>query len=312
MGQTADPQAPQPSTSAIAIIAMACRFPGADTVEQFWRNLCDGRDSTTFLTDEELLDAGVDPDLIADPRYVKAAQILPDVDLFDAEYFGFTHEEAELLDPQQRQFLECAHEALERSGYQPATAQTAIGVYAGVGMNTYLLNNLGERYRTGSTLDRYRLMLANDKDFLTTRTSYKLDLSGPSVSVNTACSSSLVAVHLACMSLLTGECGLALAGGAHIKLPQVEGYLFQHGMIFSPDGRCRAFDAQAQGTVVGDGVGVVVLKRLTDAVRDGDPIQAVIRGTAVNNDGAAKTGYTAPSVRRAGTGRMRVRHDFVP
>jgi acyl transferase domain-containing protein len=289
--------AAEPRESAIAIIGMACRFPGADTVEEFWRNLCDGRESTTFFTDKELRDAGVDPELIADPRYVKAAQLLRDVDMFDADYFGVTSEEAELLDPQQRLFLECAHEAFERSGRHPGTERAAIGVYAGVGLNTYLLNNLSERYRTGSTLDRYRLMLASDKDFVATRTSYKLDLRGPSMSVNTACSSSLVAVHLACVSLLSGECDMALAGGAHIKLPQLEGYLFQNGMIFSPDGRCRAFDARAQGTIVGDGVGVVVLKRLRDAVRDGDGIDAVIRGTAVNNDGGAKTGYTAPSVR---------------
>src|SRR5262249_27423886 len=157
----------------------------------------------------------------------------------------------------------------------------AIGVYAGVGMNTYLLRNLGERYREGSALDRYRLMLACDKDFLATRVSYKLNLRGPSVNVNTACSTSLVAVHIACLGLLSGECDMALAGSAHIKVPQVEGYLFQDGMIFSPDGRCRAFDARAQGTVIGNGVGVVLLRRLEDAVAQGDWIFAVIKGSAI-------------------------------
>ncbi|MGJ6968437.1 beta-ketoacyl synthase N-terminal-like domain-containing protein [Streptosporangium sp. G11] len=282
--------------SMIAVIGMACRFPGAGSIERFWENLCEGRESTTFFTDEELLAAGVDPALLGDPRYVKAGQILPDVELFDAGYFGIPDGEAELIDPQQRHFLECAHEALERSGHLPGGAQATIGVYAGAGLNTYLLDNLAGRYRTGSTQERYRLMLCNDKDFLATRVSYRLDLHGPSVGVNTACSTSLVAVHLACLSLLAGECDIALAGGAHIKLPQVEGYLFQDGMILSPDGHCRALDPMARGTVVGDGVGVVVLRRLADAVRDGDHIHAVIRGTAVNNDGGAKAGYTAPSV----------------
>ncbi|WP_131770862.1 type I polyketide synthase, partial [Candidatus Protofrankia californiensis] len=282
--------------SDIAIVGMACRFPGADTLEEFWRNLCAGRETTTFFTDGELLAAGASPELVADPRYVKAGQILPDVEMFDAEIFGITHEEAELLDPQQRHFLECSLAALEHAGYDPDTYPGVTGVYAGAGLNTYLLHNLSERFRSGTTLERYRLMLANDKDFLTTRVAYKLNLRGPAVSVNTACSTSLVAVHMACVSLLGGECDLALAGAAHVRVPQVEGYLFQEGMILSPDGRCRAFDAGAQGTIVGSGVGVVVLRRLTDALADGDWIHAVIKGTAINNDGDAKTGYTAPSV----------------
>jgi acyl transferase domain-containing protein len=282
--------------SAIAIIGMACRFPGAETIEQFWENLCAGCETTTFFTDKELLEAGVDPIMLGNPHYVRAGQVLPDVELFDADYFGITAEEAHLLDPQQRHFLECSHEALERCGHLPDAEQLAVGVFAGVGLSTYLLNNLDDRYRAGSTFERYRLMLANDKDFLATRVSYKLNLRGPSVGVNTACSSSLVAIHLACVSLLAGECNLALAGGAHIKVPQSAGYLFQDGMIFSPDGHCRALDATARGTVAGNGVGVVILRRLTDALSGGDHIHAVIRGSAVNNDGATKAGYAAPSV----------------
>ncbi|OMI36738.1 type I polyketide synthase [Streptomyces sparsogenes] len=280
----------------IAIVGMACRLPGAPSVEAFWRNLREGVESTTFLSDEELLAAGVDPQLINDPNYVKAAQLLPDIDTFDADLFRVTADEAEILDPQQRQFLECALEALEDAGYDPGAYDGTIGVYAGAGLNTYLLNNLHDRYRDASTLDDYRLMLANDKDFLATRVSYKLDLRGPSLSINTACSTSLVAVHTACLSLISGDCDAALAGAVHIKVPQRKGYRYQEGMILSPDGHCRAFDAKAQGTIVGDGVGVVVLKRLRDALDDGDFIHAVIKGTAVNNDGAAKAGYTAPTV----------------
>lgn len=283
-------------TSDIALVGMACRFPGASTIEKFWQNLQEGRDTTTFFSDEQLLAEGISQDLLQDPLYVKAGQILPDIDMFDADLFKITSDEAEILDPQHRQFLECAVEALESAGYDQEIFPGRIGVYAGVGMNTYLLFNLADRYRKASSVDRYRLMLANDKDFVATRVSYKLNLRGPSVSVNTACSTSLVAVHLACVSLLSGECDLALAGCAHIRVPQNEGYMFQQGMIFSPDGRCRAFDARAQGTIVGNGVGIVVLKRLKDALSDGDWIHAVIKGTSLNNDGGLKASYTAPSV----------------
>ncbi len=282
--------------SDVAIVGMTCRFPGADTIERFWHNLREGVETTTFFSDQDLLAAGVDPALVEERHYVKAGQILPGVELFDAELFNFTSDEASILDPQHRHFLECALEALESAGYDPRSYPGAIGVYAGAGMNTYLLNNLGDRYRSSSSLDHYRFMLANDKDYLATRVSYKLNLRGPSVNVNTACSTSLVAVHLACLSLLSGECDMALAGSVHIKVPQVTGYLFQEGMIFSPDGHCRAFDARAQGTIIGSGVGIVVLKRLRDALADGDWIHAVVKGTAINNDGAAKNGYTAPSI----------------
>ncbi|MFJ4187798.1 type I polyketide synthase [Kitasatospora sp. NPDC089509] len=281
--------------SDVAIIGMACRFPGADSPERFWDVLREGRETLTRYTDEELLAAGVPAADLADPHYVKAGQGIPGTDLFDSELFRFTHDEAEILDPQHRVFLECAFEALERAGYDPDRTDGQIGVYAGAGMNHYLLHNLAERHRTGSTVDRYRLMLANDKDFLATRLSYKLNLRGPSINVNTACSTSLVAVNTACLALLGGECDVALVGAVHLNPPQ-QGYQYQDGMIFSPDGHCRAFDAEARGTVIGSGAGVVVLKRLKEALADGDWIHAVIKGSAVNNDGSGKAGYTAPSI----------------
>ncbi|MGI5506405.1 type I polyketide synthase [Lentzea sp. CA-135723] len=280
----------------IAIVGMACRFPGAADVDAFWRNLCAGHDSVRHFTDDELLAAGTPPHVLANPAFVRAGQPLADADMFDAEHFGITADDAEILDPQHRQFLEVSHEALERAGYDPNSFEGSIGVFAGAGMNTHLLHSLHERYLAASGPERYRLMIANDKDFLATRLSYKLGLRGPSMSVNTACSTSLVAVHQAVMSLVGGECEIALAGGVHVRTPQTEGYLHQEGMILSPDGRCRPFDASARGTVLGNGVGVVVLKRLADALRHGDHVHAVIKGSAVNNDGAAKSGYTAPSV----------------
>ncbi|POM26394.1 Phthiocerol synthesis polyketide synthase type I PpsE [Actinomadura rubteroloni] len=283
------------SDADIAIISMACRFPGADSVDRFWDLLREGGETLTRYTDEELLAAGVPAARLADPNFVKAGQDLTGIELFDADHFQITHDEAEILDPQQRIFLECALEALERAGYDPDRAEGHIGVYAGAGMNTYLLENLGDRYRTGTSVDRYRLMLANDKDFLATRVAYKLNLRGPGININTACSTSLVAVHTACLGLLGGECDLALAGAVHVGEPG-RGHQYQEGMIFSPDGHCRAFDAAARGTVIGSGAGVVVLKRLKDALADGDWIHAVIKGSAVNNDGSNKTGYTAPSI----------------
>ncbi|MFD7134469.1 type I polyketide synthase [Streptomyces sp. NPDC059894] len=280
----------------IAIIGLSCRLPGADDPEQFWRNLCQGRETVTFFTDAELLAAGADPELIRQERYVKAGQVIEGADRFAAPLFRIPREEAEILDPQQRVLLECALTALEDAGCDPARHPGPVGVYAGVGLNAYAWLALADRFAGGSALDRHRLMVANDKDFLATRVSYKLDLRGPSVNVNTACSTSLVAVHLACLSLLGGECDIALAGSAHLRVPQTEGYLHQDGMIFSPDGHCRAFDADARGTVIGSGAGVVVLKRLADALAEGDRIRAVVKGTAINNDGSRKAGYTAPSV----------------
>ncbi len=279
----------------IAVIGMAGRFPGARNLEAFWRNVRDGMESVSALSEQELLAAGVDPSLLRDPRYVRARAVLEDIDLFDAALFGFTPREAELLDPQQRVFLECAWEALEDAGYNPDLYEGPIGVYGGASLSGYLFNLVPDRLVLQSASDM-AAVLAADKDFLATRVSYKLNLEGPSLTVQTACSTSLVAVHLACQGLLGGECDMALAGGVSISVPQSVGYLYQEGGIASPDGHCRTFDAKAQGTVGGSGVGVVVLKRVHDARADGDRIVALIKGSAVNNDGAKKVGYTAPRI----------------
>jgi acyl transferase domain-containing protein len=279
----------------IAIIGMVGRFPGAKTLDAFWQNLRDGVESIAFFADDELMASGVDAAALDDPQYVKAGAILDDIELFDAPFFGFNPREAEVMDPQQRMFLECAWEALEHAGYNAELYDGAIGVYAGVSMSTYFFNLYAE-YDPLVLANSPQILLGNGKDYLATRVSYKMNLDGPSVSVQTACSTALVAVHMAARSLLSGECDLALAGAVSINVPQKLGYRYQEESIFSPDGHCRAFDAQAQGTVFGNGVGIVVLKRLADALADGDTIYAVIKGTAINNDGALKVGYTAPSV----------------
>jgi acyl transferase domain-containing protein/thioesterase domain-containing protein/acyl carrier protein len=283
------------NTSEIAIIGMACAFPGAKNIDAFWQNLKNGVESICYFSDAELAAVGVDTNLLNHPNYVKASAILSEIDLFDAEFFGFSPREAEIMDPQHRLFLEKSWEVLESSGYNSETYQGAIGVYAGVGMNTYLIKNLYGNPNLVESVNPYQLILGNDKDFLSTRISYKLNLKGPSVNIQTACSTSLIAVHIACQSLLSGECDMALAGGVAIRVPEKTGYLYQEGMILSPDGHCRAFDAKAQGTIGGNGVGVLLLKRLADALADGDCIHAVIKGSAINNDGALKIGYTAPS-----------------
>ncbi|MGK4003924.1 SDR family NAD(P)-dependent oxidoreductase [Sorangium sp. So ce1036] len=291
---TASSGEPRPGLD-VAILGMAGRFPGARDVAAFWRNLCAGVESVAILTEEELVAAGVDPALIARPEYVRARAVLDDIDLFDAELFGFTPREAAALDPQHRLFLECAWEAFENAGIDPERAGGPVGVYAGSSLSGYLAHLFPDGPRLQSAAD-VAALLSLDKDFLATRVSYKLNLQGPSLAVQTACSTSLVAVHLACQGLLTGECDLALAGGASVSVPQKIGYLYQEGAIASPDGHCRAFDAGARGTVGGSGVGVVLLKRLDDAIADRDAIVAVIKGSAVNNDGRAKVGYTAPRV----------------
>jgi acyl transferase domain-containing protein/NRPS condensation-like uncharacterized protein len=278
----------------IAVVGMSGRFPGARNIEQFWHNLKNGVESISFFSDEELLAANSDPALLSKSNYVKAGAVLDDVELFDATFFGYSHREAELIDPQQRIFLECAWEALENAGYETST-ENRIGIYAGLSLNTYLLNLLSNRSLVDS-IGPIQILIGNDKDYLTTRTSYKLNLEGPSVVVQTACSTSLVAVHLACRSLLSGDCDMALAGGVSVNGYMKAGYLYQEGSILSPDGHCRAFDAKAQGTVFGSGAGIVVLKRLEDALADGDSIQAVIKASHINNDGALKVGYTAPRV----------------
>ena len=283
------------SASEVAIVGMACRFPGAKNVDEFWKNLEEGVESISFFTDEELMASGVPPYVLSDPNYIKAKGAVADVDLFDATFFGFNHREAQILDPQHRLFLECAWQAIESAGYDCENYGGRIGVYAGTSMNTYLLSLYSNRELMES-FGPLQLLIASDKDFLAMRVSYKLNLSGPSITVQSACSTSLVAVHLACQSLLNGECDMALAGGVSIRIPQKSGYLYQGGGILSPDGHCRAFDARANGTVGGDGVGVVLLKRLEDALADKDSVRAIIKGSAINNDGSMKAGFTAPSV----------------
>ncbi|MGB6169812.1 MAG: SDR family NAD(P)-dependent oxidoreductase [Geitlerinemataceae cyanobacterium] len=286
--------------SDIAIIGLSCRFPGANNIDEFWQNLLAGVESISVFENEELERA--DPQLFDRPNYVKAGAVLPDIDKFDAAFFGYSAREAEMIDPQQRIFLESAWTAFESAGYNPETYPGLVGVYAGSGMNGYFINNVHPScgfspHRTflESALD-LQVRLTNGKDYLPTRVSYKLNLGGPSLNVQTACSTALVAVHLACQSLLNGECDMTLAGGVTVSVPHKTGYLYQEDMIGSPDGKCRAFDADAKGTVFGNGVGVVLLKLLSQAMEDGDKIHAVIKGSAVNNDGALKVGYTAPSV----------------
>ncbi len=280
----------------IAIIGMAGRFPGARNIEAFWENLKNGVEGIRFFSEEELREAGIAETQLRDPNYVKARGVLGDADRFDARLFDFAPREAEIIDPQHRVFMEIVWEALERAGYDPEKYDGLIGLFAGVGMNTYLLNYILSLKGLSNPADLYQVAIANDKDFLTTRVSYKLNLRGPSLDVQTACSTSLVAVHVACQNLLNYDCDMALAGGVTITVPETQGYVYQDGMILSPDGHCRPFDARAQGTVAGHGAAVVVLKRLADALEDGDTIYAVIKGSAINNDGSNRVGYTAPSV----------------
>jgi acyl transferase domain-containing protein/acyl-CoA synthetase (AMP-forming)/AMP-acid ligase II/NADPH:quinone reductase-like Zn-dependent oxidoreductase/NAD(P)-dependent dehydrogenase (short-subunit alcohol dehydrogenase family)/acyl carrier protein len=291
----------------VAIIGMSCRFPGANDLDQFWENLCNGVESISFFSDQELIDSGVEPALVNHPNYVKASPILDDIENFDADFWGYSPKEAQLLDPQQRLFMECAWASLEDAGYDPLSYQGDISLYGGAATNTYLLNNIyPHRHQIDqqddlqvlnlSSMGGFQVTTANDKDYLTTRTSYKLNLTGSSVNVQTACSTSLVTVHLACQSLINGECDMALTGGVSVHSPQKMGYLYQEGMILSADGHCRAFDAEASGTIFGSGAGMVVLKLLERAVEDGDRIYGVIKGSAVNNDGGTKVGYFAPNV----------------
>jgi acyl transferase domain-containing protein/thioesterase domain-containing protein len=281
----------------IAIVGVGCRFAGAKTSDELWANLRAGVESIVQYDDAQLRTAGVDATTLAHPAYVKAGGELPGLDQFDATFFGFGPKDAAIADPQHRHFLECAWEALEDSGHPPARFPGSIGVFAGCGMNGYFVYNLLRNPEilasTGTFLLRHT---ANDRDFLPTTLSYKLNLTGPSVAVQTACSTSLVAIHMACQSLLSSECDLALAGGVTIIVPPGQGYMYGENEPFSPDGHCRAFDARAAGTVLTSGVGVVALRRLDDALADGDPIHAIIRGSAINNDGSRKIGYLAPSV----------------
>ncbi|HVU68759.1 MAG TPA: polyketide synthase, partial [Ktedonobacteraceae bacterium] len=281
------------TNSDIALIGMAGRFPGAPDLATFWQNVRDGVESIVDLTTDELLSAGIDPALWQKPDYVRRRARLDGIDLFAAGFFGYTPREAVIMDPQQRIFLECAWHALEDAGYDPERLSGPVGVYAGSSMNTYLFQALQDP-EIAASLGSHILEIGNAPDFLTLRVSYKLNLRGPSVVVQTACSTSLTAVHMACQSLLNGECDMALAGGVSIFIPQ-GGYLYREGGIAAPDGHCRAFDAEARGTVPGNGAGVVVLKRLEDALAERDVIRAIIKGSAMNNDGSRKVGFTAPS-----------------
>lgn len=281
--------------NSIAVIGMAGRFPGAVNLEEFWRNLCDGQESTRFFEASEL-DPSLNPEEVGSPDYVRARGIINDADAFDAAFFGISAREAELMDPQNRVFLQTAWEALERAGYCPEGFDGLIGVYAGMANNSYYPSSVMPRPDLIKRIGEFQTMLANEKDFLSTRVSHKLNLTGPSVSMYTGCSTSLVAICHAFNSLLSYQCDMALAGGVSINCPQHSGYLYREDGIESIDGHCRPFDAAATGTVFSDGVGIVVLKRLEDALADRDHIHAIIRGAALNNDGADKVSFAAPSV----------------
>ncbi|MBT2332547.1 amino acid adenylation domain-containing protein [Variovorax paradoxus] len=295
-------RAPQPlaepdrhMSDAIALIATAGRFPGAADVEQFWDNLVAGRDTISFF-DDDTLDAGVSEALRKDPAYVRARGVIEGIENFDAAFFGIGPKDAALMDPQQRVFLEICWECLERAGYVPDAAPGPVGVYAGMYNASYFQRHVATRPDLVEAVGEFQVMLANEKDYITTRVANRLNLTGPAVSIHTACSTSLVAVAHAFHALRTGQCYMALAGGASVTCPPRSGYLYQEGSMLSPDGHTRSFDAQAQGTVFSDGAAVVLLKRLADAQADGDTIYAVLRSACVNNDGGTKASFTAPSV----------------
>ncbi|VEP17551.1 Beta-ketoacyl synthase [Hyella patelloides LEGE 07179] len=279
----------------IAIIGMAGRFPGANNLEQFWQNLVDGVESITFFAEEESAESKIDPNSLNNPNYVKAEPILEDIELFDASFFNYSHKQAEVTSPEVRLMLECAWSALENAGYASDDYPGSIGVFAGSNVSNYLAAT-NQSKLIPLSMRGFETYLGNDLNYLATQISYHLNLKGPSMMVQTACSTSLVAIHVANQSLLNGECDIALAGAVNLMLPQKRGYLYQEGGIFSSDGHCKAFGLDSQGTLPGSGLGIVVLKRLEDALADGDAIRAVIKSSAINNDGAVKVGYTAPSL----------------
>jgi amino acid adenylation domain-containing protein len=278
----------------IAVIGMVGRFPGANSVKELWKNLCAGREAITFFEKNEISGI-VDPVLLDDPNYVKAKGVLEGAELFDAGFFQISAREAEMMDPQARIFLELAHQALENAGYA-VEEDNKIGVYAGSADNTYFERHLSGRSDILDRFGEFQTHLVNDRDYLPTKASYKLNLKGPSISISTACSTSLVAIIQAYQGLLNHQCDVALAGGVSIMPPQNTGYLYQEGSIFTPDGHCRPFDANAQGTSFNNGAGIVVLKRLAEAIADGDRVYAVIKGVGINNDGSDKVSFTAPSI----------------
>ncbi len=280
----------------IAVVGVACRFPGAESADAFWKNLREGVESIKPFTEEELLAAGVTPAELANPNYVKAGSTLEAVETFDAAFFGIGPSEASVMDPQHRLFLECVHQALEVAGYSNATDRMMMALFGGVSASDYVFQNISKNPRMLESM-RLQVLFSNDKDYVTSRTAYKLNLRGPAITIQTACSSALVATHLACQSLLSGEVDLALAGGVTVKAQQKRGYVYHpQGGLFSPDGHCRPFDVRADGAVFGNGLGVVALRRLSDALADGDVIHAVIKGSAVANDGSTRVGFTAPGI----------------
>lgn len=285
-------------TNAIAIIGMSGCFPGAKDVDEYWNNIRNGIESISFFNDdEELRRSGVQRELLCRKDYIRAKGVIDNASLFDAVFFKFTEWEARITDPQFRRLLETAWSALEDAAYVPGDPEQRIGLFAGASNSGYYRDNLlNSAIPSESPVNDMSLLTSNSRDFLATLLAYKLNLTGPCVTVQTACSTSLVAICLACESLLNGGCDLALAGGVSITTPLKAGYLYQEGMILSPDGHCRAFDETANGAVPGNGAGIVVLKKLTQAIEDHDHIHAIIKGFAVNNDGTNKIGFTAPSV----------------
>lgn len=288
--------------NAIAVIGMAGRFPGAESVSEFWDNLREGRESIVTLSEDDLRAEGVSEKAIGNHSYVRRSGLMKGIDEFDAEFFGFTPQSARTMDPQHRLFLQESYHALEDAGYTPPDIEGSVGVFAASTTSGYLLNNLMSLYNPdqligeGITFDMVNLSMQNDKDYLATRVAYQFNLRGPALSVQTACSSSLVAVHLACQSILNGESDMALAGAVSLRIPHHVGYWHDPGSMVSATGHCRPFDVRSDGTIFSSGVGVVVLKPLQDALEHGDRIHAVIRGSAVNNDGATKMTYAAPTV----------------
>ncbi len=283
--------------STIAIVGMACHLPGAENINEYWHNLREGVESVENFTDEQLLAAGEDPAVLADPNYVRAQPLLKGFDRFDAKFWGFSPQDAAVTDPAHRIFLEVAYQSLEHAGHTGYDSEGTVGVFASSGASQYWMDNLNTNPQLIEEMGEFLVRhTGNDMNFLATRLSYELDLRGPSLNIQTACSSSLVAVHMAVQSLLGGECDTAIVGGSTVLLPQGRGYLYRDGEIMSPDGHCRPFDAKSAGTVFGSGAGAIVLRRLDDAKEDGDSIYALIRGSAINNDGAQKVGYLAPGV----------------
>ncbi|MDZ7739334.1 MAG: amino acid adenylation domain-containing protein [Bacteroidales bacterium] len=281
----------------IAVIGVAGRFPGSENIDGFWQTIINGKEQVVRHTREELEEKNVPKDLLDNPRYVYSSPRLDIADRFDSSFFGFTPREADFMDPQHRMFLEVCYEAMETSGYRKESLDFPVGVFGGCGMNDYLVKNILPNTLKGKGVGHLQTIINNNSDYLTTRASYKMNLRGPSIDLQTACSTSLVAVHMACRSIIDGDSKVALAGGSFIAFPRDEGYMYEPGEIMSPDGHCRPFDKNAEGTLFGEGAGVVVLKRLGDAVEDNDNILAVIKSTAINNDGSQKVGYMAPSVK---------------